>query len=399
MTGTVNKDSRAFFPALVVAISSIDSPSLVLNVGLIDVAATFGVSLSLAGQIQSVTSSIGIAAALVMGVVSARFSYKRLLLSGLALTVVSALLCSYAPTFSLLIISYSLVGIVVSIVGPMVFAYLGEHYPKAERSKAVGLLAALRTVIYLGVIQVINYVVGAFGWRATYLVLVAPLAIVGFVSVFKVLPDLRAGEGNQNHDLLQGYRSVLGSRSAIANLIGNSLSAASWAGGVVLYTVSFLRDKYQLQRGDAALIFSGLVVGVILGNYVGGLVAMRIGRKKTVVITSLSTGLLIMVYTNISNLTLAVLIMMVMSLFAGMVLTAANTLILEQVPSYRGTITSVNSAASQLGNAFGAAAGGLALQLSGWGLVGITLGFLQLLASLIYQLGVSKPESIGKVHE
>jgi predicted MFS family arabinose efflux permease len=86
-----------------------------------------------------------------------------------------------------------------------------------------------------------------------------------------------------------------------------------------------------------------------------------------------------MVYTNISNLTLAVLIMMVMSLFAGVVLTAANTLILEQVPSYRGTVTSMNSAASQLSSALGAVAGGLALQLSGWGLVGATLGFLQLL--------------------
>ena len=181
----------------------------------------------------------------------------------------------------------------------------------------------------------------------------------------------------------------------MSNLVGNSLSAASWAGGVVLYTVSLLRDKYQLPRGDASLIFSGLVIGVIVGNYVGGLVAMRVGRKKTVVISSLFTGLLIMVYTNISNLTLAILIIMVMSFIAGVVLTAANTLILEQVPSHRGTVTSANTAASQLGVALGAATGGLALQLSGWGLMGVTLGSLQLLASLIYQFGVSRPESNG----
>jgi predicted MFS family arabinose efflux permease len=389
MTEEVNEDSRAFFPALVLAISSIDSPSLVLNVGLIDIAATFGVSLSLAGQIQSVTSSLGIATALVMGAVSARFSYKWLLLSGLALTVVSALLCSSAPTFSLLILSFSMMGLVVSIVGPMIFAYLGEHYPQAERSRAVGLLSASRTLIYLGMVQIINYVVGVFGWRTIYLALVAPLATVGFISALRFLPDLRAGNGNQGHGFLEGYRRVLESRSAVSNLVGNSLSAASWAGGVVLYTVSLLRDKYQLSRGDASLIFSGLVIGVVIGNYVGGLVAMRVGRKKTVVISSLFTGLLIMVYTNISSLTLAILIIMVMSFIAGVVLTAANTLILEQVPSHRGTVTSANSAASQLGVALGAATGGIALQLSGWGLMGVTLGSLQLLASLIYQFGVS----------
>ena len=197
MTEGVNKDSRAFFPALVVAISSIDSPSLVLNIGLIDIAATFGVSLTLAGQIQSVTSSLGIAAALVMGAVSAKFSYKWLLLSGLALTVVSAMFCSSAPTFSLLLLSYSLIGLVVSIVGPMVFAYVGEHYPQAERSRAVGLLSASRTLIYLGMVQVINYVVGVFGWRVIYIALVAPLAIVGFIFALRFLPDLRAGNGNR----------------------------------------------------------------------------------------------------------------------------------------------------------------------------------------------------------
>jgi MFS transporter, DHA1 family, inner membrane transport protein len=257
----------------------------------------------------------------------------------------------------------------------------------------VGLLSASRTLSYLGMVQIINYIVGVFGWRTIYLALVAPLATVGFISVLRFLPDLRAGNGKQGNGFFEGYKRVLESRSAVANLIGNSLSAASWAGGVVLYTVSLLRDKFQLPRGDSSLIFSGLVIGVVVGNYVGGLIAVRFGRKRAVVVSSLFTGLLIMVYSNMSNLTLAIFIIMVMSFIAGVLLTAANTLILEQVPSYRGTVTSANSAASQLGVALGAAIGGFALQLSGWGLMGVTLGSLQLLASLIYQFGVSMPES------
>jgi len=52
---------------------------------------------------------------------------------------------------------------------------------------------------------------------------------------------------------------------------------------------------------------------------------------------------------------------------------------------------SANSAASQLGIALGAGAGGLALHLFGWGAVGLSLGAMKILASLIYRHGVKDP--------
>ena len=386
------KDSKAFFPTLISAISSIDTPGLVLNISLIDVAAALGVSLSVAGQIQSVTSSVGIVSALIISLVSTRFSYKRLLMSGLVLVIVSALLCSVAPTFSLLALSFSLMGIVTSLVGPMVFTYIGEHYPQETRAKAVGMLSASRTLIYLAMVQLIGFVVGQLGWRATFLILVAPLALLGLVATRVILPEIRAQIRVSNTSIFSGYRMVLSSRSAVANLLGNSLCAAAWAGGVVFYSVSFLRDSFTLERGYATLIFSGLVVGVLIGNYTGGFIAVRLGRKRTVFASALLTGALIVAYMNVPNLNLVFVITAAMSLSAGVVLTAANSLILEQVPDYRGTITSMNAAASQLGVALGAATGGLALQLSGWSMVGVVLGAIHLLAAIIFQLGISTKE-------
>ncbi len=67
-----------------------------------------------------------------------------------------------------------------------------------------------------------------------------------------------------------------------------------------------------------------------------------------------------------------------------MVLTCANTLLLGQVPRYRGTVTSLNSAATQLGVALGAALGGVALSLIGWGAVGVIYGAMHLVAAAIY---------------
>ena len=65
---------------------------------------------------------------------------------------------------------------------------------------------------------------------------------------------------------------------------------------------------------------------------------------------------------------------------------ASITLTMEQVPSIRGTMMSMNTAAGSLGAALGSGIGGLALYLHGWRLVGISLGTLAILAMCIYQL-------------
>jgi len=166
-------------------------------------------------------------------------------------------------------------------------------------------------------------------------------------------------------DAAEGYRGVLASRSAQACLLGNMLAGGSWAGGVVAYSVTYLREAHILTLTDASRMFSGLVVGVLVGNYLGGLAASRLGVKRVIVTSTLLTGLLIVCYMNSPGLGPTVALTAAMSLSAGVVLTCANTLLLGQVPQYRGTVTSLNSAATQLGVALRAALGGVALSLIG----------------------------------
>ena len=108
-------------------------------------------------------------------------------------------------------------------------------------------------------------------------------------------------------------------------------------------------------------------------------------------LSSLATELLIVGYMNAPNIPLTFLMVPLMSVTAGVVLTTANSLILEQVSEYSGTIMSANSAASQLGIALGTGTGGLALHLFGWGAVALSLGAMQILANLIYRHGVKDP--------
>ena len=152
-------------PTLIVSISSIDPPGLIIGMSLIEIATGFGVSVGLVGQIRSIGSVFAIAVALAMGVLSIRYSYKTLLLGGLLVNLVSVLCCGFAPTFSLLLVYFSAVGLVTSLVTPMVFSYIGEIYAEDRRPQVVGTVAAVRTVSYLVMVQLIGVVVSGWGWR------------------------------------------------------------------------------------------------------------------------------------------------------------------------------------------------------------------------------------------
>ena len=168
---------------------------------------------------------------------------------------------------------------------------------------------------------------------------------------------------NVSH-VLEGYRGVFASRSALACLLGNLLAGGAWVGGVVAYSVTYLREDWALPLPEASRIFSLLVVGVLVGNYAGGLLARRLGGKRVIVASSLLTGTLIVGYMNSPSLALNVVLSAAMSVAAGVILTCTNTLLLVQVPRFRGTVTSLNSAATQLGLALGASLGGFILDAS-----------------------------------
>lgn len=381
----LEKRKRLVLPTLILSISSIDPPSIIIGMSLIEIASSFGVSIGLAAQIQSITSIMAIAVALAMGVLSVRYSYKNLLLTGLLISLISVICCSFAPSFTLLVVFFSAMGFVTSLVTPMVYSYIGEYYDTLERSKVVGTLSSLRSVSYLVMVQLIGYVVGDWEWRYAFL-FVAPMIVLGFLSTYLVLPNIRSEEMSDEIGVLEGYRNVLSLWSALACLVGNMLVFGSWV-GVFSYSVTYLREEVSLGLAEASNVFSMLIIGVIIGNFVGGVLAGKFGVKRLVVVCSFMTGLLIYGYMNVSSFVMVLILIAFMSVMAGIILTCTNTLLLCQVPSFRGTVMSLNSAAAQLGIAASTAIGGLVLSSYGWGVMGLTFCMMHLIGAIVFYLG------------
>ena len=97
---------------------------------------------------------------------------------------------------------------------------------------------------------------------------------------------------------------------------------------------------------------------------------------------------------NIRFLGLSVVLWLLGGLFFGMLMTTYTSLLLEQIPKYRGTMTSLEYAAGYLGDAFGAAIGGLMLLWFDYETLGLVLGGMFLAAALIFYLFVMDPTKI-----
>lgn len=156
---------------------------------------------------------------------------------------------------------------------------------------------------------------------------------------------------------LTGFSSILKNRSAVSCLLCFVLTMVGFQ-AVLLYMASFLRQTFKLTTGVTSLIILGTSMFYTLGSLASGRLVRRLGRKRTVVLVNLLSSVCLVAYMNLSSFLPVMLFFYVSALFSGAGFAAYQSLIVEQVPEYRGTVMSLTSAATSLGTALGAANGG-----------------------------------------
>jgi predicted MFS family arabinose efflux permease len=244
-------------------------------------------------------------------------------------------------------------------------------------------MASLSISFIIGAV-IIGYVAELFGWRLAFLGYAFPLFLLSLIISIYSLPSKIGGDHQRegDKDYLDGFKAIRENKSAIASLIVVVLANASWQ-SVLLYSTAFIRTRYGLSSGSASVM---LLIGATLftiGAIMGGRALNRVGRKKLSVITATIAGIFTMFFAIMPTFWLTQLFIWLSCWFVGMRVTAFTTLELEQVPEFKGTMMSVDSAFSSLGSALGSIIGGAAIQLSGYGLMSLTLGALHVIASIV----------------
>jgi DHA1 family inner membrane transport protein len=274
----------------------------------------------------------------------------------------------------------------------MIFSILGELYPVSKRASVTGIVMSGVSLAFLIGAPAITYIAGFGSWRTAFLAFVFPVVAISTVLSYLGLPSVHPGEeaSAERRGVGEGFKEILVNRSAVVCLLGTALNEACWQ-AVLLYTISFLRQRYLVSTGSASMIIIGGALIYTIGSVVSGKVIDRFGRKRTTVAMSLLAGAFTIIYHKVLGLWITVGLIYVASLFTGFRSSANTSLTLEQVTEYRGTMMSANTASWYIGMALGAWLGGLMLLWYDYDMLGVALGGAGVAAALLFQLLARDP--------
>jgi DHA1 family inner membrane transport protein len=348
------------------------------------------------GQINTAYSIVAVVFALLMGILSLRFKHKSLLLIGLLFLSISALGCLMAPDFNWMLVSYSLSGLGWAMVSPMCVTLIGEHVSLEKRASAVGWIIASGALSYVIGAPLTALIAGLGGWRLAVIGFVTPILLASFLLAFVGLPSISYSHRSavNGKAYLKSFKGVLSGRSPIACLIGDALRSASFI-AILIYGASFFMRQFLVSIDFASIWIVGAASCYTLGSLVSGPAVNRFGRKTSTVLTAFLSGIFTVAYVCVFNLWFSLALGFIDSWFFGMVASAASSLTLEQVPEFRGTMMSIDTAAINLGSAFGTAFGGLALLSFGYEGLGIALGVMSVVAAVVFYFLTTDPTRNG----
>jgi len=238
---------------------------------------------------------------------------------------------------------------------------VAEEFDADTRGWGIGMIGALGTLGH-GVAAILFSLVNVlpFGWRALYVIGVAPVLLLPWFR--RSLVETRRFElhrGTQAGDF--GWHAALRPFRNLGRMYPGRMIALGAALIPLAFTletaVTFLSKSLQQAHGysPASVASLFLTIGVLapIGNVVGGALADRIGRKRVIVVSVLVNSLAVALFYNTRGVWVPPL-MGVMLLTLAMILVMFAALGSELFPtSYRSTASGVRALVTTLGAALG----------------------------------------------
>lgn len=384
-----NVGTRLIIPSLAAATASVATLDALSSALLVPIAITFfgssnPVSVAIVSQLGTVSSIVAAIFGLLLGVLSVRFNYKKLLVAGVLCYILGALGCFLAPNFTLLLTFISLAGIGSAATSSMAFALVGELLALNKRAQATGWLSGIQTLTGVIAMLLISFFFSAGDWRSYILWYPLPFLLIGLACAYFGVPSsTQKHAGTTGKDAyLNSFKQVFLKKSAASCLIGNLVKMAAMM--VFAFFTAFVMTRFGLPLNLAALVTLVSMTITFLGTIVGGYMVNKVGRKRLLIISLMTYAATLVPVAFLYNLWISLTISFSGTFIGAFGLPAMFSLTLEQAPESRGTLMSMNTVFYMLGAGIGIAIGGAALALFDYTGLILTFAALQLVAAAIY---------------
>lgn len=324
-----------------------------------DVAADLSVSIPAAGLLVTAYALGMIVGGPVVTVLTARLARKPLIVGLIAVSVTANLGSSMAPTYTVLLMSRFVAGLVVATFFAVAIAIAVSTAPAGKEASSVA-----KVVLGMNLGIILGTPIGTFigqnlGWRATF-VTVAALSVAALLLVLRFVPAQPA----------VATESVLGELRVFADRdlqLAIALTAVGNVGIVTVFTyiVPLLTDVSGFSAGAVPALLLAYGAGAVCGNFLGGWLSDKALMPSLTGLLATLAGVLALLWLVSGVQAPTAMLTFVIGALAFAIIPGMQTRVLATASAAPTLAVAVNASGFQVAAAF---AGWLGGQVIGSGL-------------------------------
>ncbi|WP_270994907.1 MFS transporter [Listeria seeligeri] len=384
-----NKKVNPSLTLLALAISAFGIGSTeFISVGLLPlISSNMDVSISTAGLTVSIYALGVTVGAPVLTTVTAKMNRKNLLMLVMVVFIIGNLISAFAASFAILLTGRVIAAFAHGVFMSIASVIAADVVQPSKRASAIAVMFTGLTVATVTGVPLGTFIGQLFGWRMSFIFIVAIGVIALIANYFLVPKNLSSAKSISLKSIGQ---ILLNKKIGIVLL----MTAFGYGGTFVVYTYlspMFIKMGYTANMIVVLLIVYGIMVAI--GNTIGGHFANEKPAKALFVMFSLQAATLLLLQFTSPNPILGLIVVMLMGFFAFMSVSGLQLYVVELAERYLPETVSMASAlnisAFNVGIAMGAFIGGLVTEYIGLSYTPI-VGFLMVLIAIILSYYMKK---------
>ncbi|MGO3890616.1 MAG: MFS transporter [Paenalcaligenes sp.] len=324
------------------------------------------VGIPTAGMLVSAYAIGVMVGAPVMTLLFSRFGKRGALMALMVLFTIGNLLSAFAPTYTTLLLSRLITSLNHGAFFGIGAVVAASVVPKDKQASAIAMMFMGLTIANVGGVPAATWIGQQVGWRVAF----GGTAMLGLITIAALWVALPKGEPGQRPDVRRELKVL--SRPEVLLAMGTTVLGAGAMFTLYTYIAPVLADITHAGPSFVAFALVLIGVGFTLGNSIGGKLADWSLDGATKLILGALTVIMVVMPFMMTTKSGAAISLVVWGAAAFGIVPPVQMRVMQAAAQAPGLASSVNVGAFNLGNAVGAALGGVVIG-QGLGYVAVPL--------------------------
>ena len=310
--------------------------------------------------VSSYAISAGVSGFLTAGFAD-RFDRKKMLVFFYIGFIIGTLLCGLVTNYELMVAARIFTGIFGGVIGSISMAIVSDLFVAAQRGRAMGIMQMGFGASQVLGIPISLYLSYLWSWQVPFFLVVLIASVVCILLVINLKPVVDHLKGENEQNAFKHLFKTLKNRNYRIGFLATALM--SMGGFMIMpWGSSFVVNNLKMTEIQLMLLFIiGGVITLLIMPFIGK-ISDKIDRFKLFTIASIWMMIVVIIYTNMHDVSFWFLAtmysLMMMGVMSRMVPSMALVTSLPELHD-RGAFMSINSSLQQMAGGIAAAIGGL----------------------------------------